>query len=282
MRFAALLAFLYVFSAPSRSLAQTPGEAAAVAALDYVEKHEGEIGEVAREATKAQVKKNWPVLLPVNATFEQAVVPEITSSAQAATAERQREATVVTQMQDMIVKAKAAAMPIVAKTAEEWARSQALREVYTVEEPELDRVVSEGQRAEDNRQNATVTVEVAAAIAVKMVQLAREAQEVAKHLRGVHADGRASTVKEQNDFAEAQAEQSMRLSKLAQKVLQEANATASEALVKAEEAESKAQKALETARSNTLRIQSLKLRAQHTFQQAAGAALVQRKPRMAR
>lgn len=270
------LVLLCAFSEAPRGLAQTVDEAAAAAALEYVEKHQGEIDEVAKAAADAEVKKNRPVLLPVNASFEQAVQAQVATSGQAAAQERQREAAVVAQMQDMVLKAKAAAMPGVVQTAEEWARNRASREIYTAEKPHLDRVLSEVQRAEDNRQNATVNVEMAAAAALKMVELARDAQEAVKHLRSVHADDRANTIKEQNDDAEAQAEQSLRLSKLAQQVLDEANATASEALAQAVEVESQATKALNTARSNTMRIQQLKLRAQRTFQQAAGTALVQR------
>eukprot|EP00443_Scrippsiella_acuminata_P104047 CAMPEP_0115669498 /NCGR_PEP_ID=MMETSP0272-20121206/51030_1 /TAXON_ID=71861 /ORGANISM="Scrippsiella trochoidea, Strain CCMP3099" /LENGTH=277 /DNA_ID=CAMNT_0003108165 /DNA_START=30 /DNA_END=859 /DNA_ORIENTATION=+ len=276
MRHTSSLALLCALSAVALCSAQTVEEAAAAAALDYVERHEGEIGEVAREATDAQVKKNRPVLVLANASFEKALQVEAAATKEAVTAERKREATIVVRMQDTVSKATAAALPMVSSTAEEWARSHSLAEIYTIEKQQLDRLISEGQRAESNRQNATVKVEMAAATAVKMVALAREAQEVATHLRAAHAVARANTVKEQNDFAEAQAESSVRLSRLAQQVIAEANATASEALAQAMVVESKAEKALTTARSNTQRIQSLKLRAQKAFQQASGVAFVQR------
>lgn len=267
-----LLCFLWPMPLPAR----TPNEAAVQAAQAYSRHSALEIRQAAEAAALEQTQEIPVAVQAINAATAQ-FAAESSTDARAIDGEQQRERVVVLRMQEAIREARNRSLKEVVETAEAWLRKQADVQILQLEEPELQRTLDEEHRAEEVRRQATGSVEVAAAAAQEMLELARQARRVANSLQEAHAQDNATAAAQRNRMAAALATQSLRLARLAGTRVLEASELASASLETAKTAERTAAQALDTARRNSARLAALKARALAAFREASGVGFAQRR-----
>lgn len=198
----------------------------------------------------------------VLAGMKQARQGELAKTKQAVQAAKDGQAAQIASMEAAITQARKDSLPQVVLAAEEWSRAEVEQKTVELESSYLQQSVIFEEQAEKLRQSTTASTEDALRVAKAMAELAREAEDVAKHLSGTHAAQFAADRAEEDSQWKDIATQSQRFSKLAEKMTRDAAILANKALAQAQVSEKDAAKALETANENTQRLATIKKRAQ--------------------
>jgi len=250
--------------------AQTPQEAATFAAELYAIKGLKEITAVARQAGAAENPQIDDGLAAIIAKTKAAMEAEVVATRGAVTAERAAETATVDNMRTVVTEAHTAGIPAVTSAAREFARNRANIDTFKAMQPTLKRASDADANGELLRQDAVKTVQVAAAVSTQMVELAREAEAVAKQLLDAQPEAHGQRFKEHTDAALSQVQLSRQLADIASKSIHKADQIATDALKKAKDAETRAKEALTNAQTNAGNLQKLKLRAERAVQRAKG------------
>jgi len=188
-------------------------------------------------------------------------------------AEDDRQAKVIEEMIEVIQEVVDKDSSDEKVTATAWGESQARNEVLQIARGSVEAAQSEEGRAEKFRVEATQSTQAAIASAARMVQVAKEAQAVADHLRKQKVADVIKSVEEENEVALSQADLSIKMGLMAKQIIQAANTLARSTLMRAKVAETEATEALETARRNTGRIAAVKTRMAKAHQMAKAAQI---------
>lgn len=185
--------------------------------------------------------------------------------------ENERQATVVNRMLETIKEAQEMDTTDMEKEARLWGKSQAENEVVGLSGSFVEKAWVEEKKAEELRKESTKYTQAAMLVAAKMVQVAREAKQVAEDMARDNATAVIESVDAENQVALSQAKQSIQMSVMAKQMVEQADRLARSALSRAMSAEASAMQALSTARRNTRRIAKLKARVQAALQKAKAA-----------
>lgn len=185
--------------------------------------------------------------------------------------ENNRQATIVNRMLETINEAQEMDTTDIEREARLWGKSQAENEVVDLSGSFVDKAWEEEKKVEELRKESTKYTQAAMVVAAKMVQVAREATQVAEDMTRDNATAVIESVDAENQVARSQAKESIQMSVIATQMVEQADRLARSALSRAMSAETSAMRALNTARRNTRRIAKLKARVEAALQKAKGA-----------
>lgn len=271
-----LVACVFGVTANGAALRQTPEDVAVQIAEELTNdalpdlKHA--LQESARKATK-KLKANFHAGMQI---VDEGRNLQVAATVEKVKAERKRETDIIAELRQGLNKAEQEAWPKVKSSAEEFAQNVANADILTAEQDALQDLVKSNDFAEKTRQIATADVLSVANVAQKAQELARNAGEFTESLQAANPHKHSADLESNFKFAKEQVENTLKLAKLARGSLKKAKSVASEALRASIVAEKRSQQALTTARSNTMRIRNLKLRAQAVFQKANALSFSQR------
>jgi len=268
-----LVIFFFAMSSPAACvIRQLPEDTIKTATALFAERGLRDIEKAAADEMAKQIKLLQGPLPFAQKELQNVIDSSLTQTLHARNAEEESQAAKVAWMNKAIEDARAKVLPEAVETASEFARSRALTDTAKALEPYFDTAVQVENRAEDERRDASLTIQAAEATSNKMQELAHEAHDLANYLNQVHAGGHAQAANERNNLAEAQANQSLRIAREAGKLVHDSAGLAYAALRRSKTAENQAAEALAIARRNTLRLQKLKTEAQNTFERVKAMA----------
>lgn len=212
------------------------------------------------EAEKQKTKMQGPLPLAQKELAE-IVDSSLAQAQQQVDGEKEAQAAKVTSMSKEIEDARGKVLPEASMTAADFAQSRARMDITKALEPYMQKTIQEEAVTEEERREASTSIQAALATADEMQELSHEAHDLADYLNRAHAGAYAQAADQRNDNAEGQARQSLRIARKAGSMMHDAAGLAYAALARAKEAEKQAQQAVEIARHNTVSLQKLKLAA---------------------
>jgi len=226
-------------------------------------------------AATAESATHWIVKMKASATeaskeLHGTGAAELNTTKTVIQAEKAREAEVVQGMLRDIEASRHVPMPDVMKKVGVWARSRSQNQVANATQSVLQVAFSEGNRAEELRQKALGMARSAAAAAKEMAAAGAAVDQVAQQLSGTNAAALVESTKEKDEAALVRLQHALQLVDMAGGTAHLANILARTLLSRAVVAEADAGQALERARTNTRRIERLKLRMQSVLQHLHG------------
>jgi hypothetical protein len=193
---------------------------------------------------------------------------ELVATSAAVQAEVTREAKAVRAMRGALYEAVLLGEAAVKNASQAWARSQVEQTIHKVTAAGVQQSLAEEAYARNLTIEAERLMQVAHVASSNLVNMAMEAQQALSHFNEAQIEQIAQEQKEKNTLFLEEAEQTQHLGVIAKEIAQRAFQLASSALNRSIAAEADASQALNTARTNTRRIERLKAKVQSAQQMA--------------
>lgn len=193
---------------------------------------------------------------------------ELTSTRDAVKAEVERETKAVSAMRGALHEALMLGEAAVKNASHAWARSQVEQTIGNVMATNVEQMRADEAEARNLTVEAERLMQVAHIASSNLVAMSMEAEQSLSGINEAQIEQIASAQKEKNALFLEEANQTQQLGVIAKEIAQRAFELASSALNRSRTAEAGASQALNTARTNTMRIQKLKAKVQSAQQMA--------------